>query len=128
MQINFPAFLKSEKFNKIFNTSLLLVFVVLIFLTMINHELWRDEAQAWLVVRDLSPLGIIDHVKTEGHPLLWYAVLFPFAKLHFPVFSMQVVSFLLSVCGACVINSQKRLSFSAPAFCTGIQLYREAIP
>ena len=102
MQINFPAFLKSEKFNKIFNTSLLLVFVVLTFLTMINHELWRDEAQAWLVVRDLNPLGIIDHVKTEGHPLLWYAVLFPFAKLHFPVFSMQVVSFLLSVCGACV--------------------------
>ena len=102
MQINFLDFFKSEKFNKIFNISLLVIFAILTFVTMINHELWRDEAQAWLVVRDLNLLGIIDHVKTEGHPLLWYAVLFPFAKMNVPVFSMQVVSFLLSLAAAFV--------------------------
>ncbi len=100
MQTNFFNIFKTERFNKIFNIFLLVIFIAITVLTMINHELWRDEAQAWLVVRDMGMFGIINHVKTEGHPLLWYAILFPFAKLHLPVFSMQIVSCLLSLCAA----------------------------
>ena len=103
MQTDFFNIFKTERFNKIFNIFLLVIFIAITVLTMINHELWRDEAQAWLVVRDMGMFGIINHVKTEGHPLLWYAILFPFAKLHLPVFSMQIVSCLLSLCVAVLL-------------------------
>lgn len=96
-------FFDSKKFNTFFNIILLILFTVLVFITMMNHEIWRDEAQAWLVVRDLNILGIFNHVKTEGHPLLWYAVLYPFAKLNLPVISMQIISFVLAIIGSILL-------------------------
>ena len=102
MQNKYFDYFKTDKFNKIFNTVLFCIYIILILTTIFHHELWRDEAQAWLVVRDLNISGIIHHVKTEGHPLLWYVLLFPLAKLHLPVFSMQLLSFLLAATGAAI--------------------------
>ena len=64
---------------------------------MMHHELWGDEAQAWLVARDLDIYGLIGHVRTEGHPLLWYFILLPFAKFNFPVMSMQIINWFFVV-------------------------------
>ncbi len=81
-------------FNK-FNLLLLILWLMVVLFTMFHHELWRDEAQAWCIVRDLNFIDIFNAVRTEGHPFLWYMVLYPFAKLGFPVLSMQIVSLLL---------------------------------
>src|SRR5262245_23080088 len=44
---------------------------------MLNHEMWRDEFQAWLVARDSHSLSeLVANNKYEGHPLLWYIVLY----------------------------------------------------
>ena len=67
-----------------------------------HHEIWRDEAQVWLVVRDLNLFGIIDHVRIEGHPLLWYFIVMLPAKLKLPVFSMQVLSLGFMLCAVFV--------------------------
>lgn len=57
--------------------------------------MWRDEAQAWLIVRDLGLGGVFDTLQRyEGHPCLWYLLLFPLAKLGFPYGSIQGVSIL----------------------------------
>ena len=37
-----------------------------------NHELWRDEAEPWLIGRDsASPADLLRHMSTQGHPALW---------------------------------------------------------
>ena len=59
---------------------------------MFHHEIWRDEAQVWCIVRDMSFIDVFKTSRLEGHPSFWYMLLFPFAKLGLPVFSMQIVS------------------------------------
>lgn len=78
-------------FNK-FNLFLLILWLIVTVFTMFHHEIWRDEAQAWCIVRDLNFIDIFSSVRTEGHPFLWYLILHPFAKLGFPVEIMQVIS------------------------------------
>jgi hypothetical protein len=43
-----------------------------------QHAMWRDEAQAWLMVRDATALSDIFHnLAYEGHPIGWYLLLWP---------------------------------------------------
>lgn len=92
---------------------------------MMHHELWGDEAQAWLVVRDLDICGIIRHVRTEGHPLLWYFILLPFAKLHFPVISMQIVSWsIVTIAGGILLlKSPFNMFTKISVLCSSAFLY-----
>ena len=80
-----------KKSNKIYNVIekiieliVLLSFVVLTYYVGSHHEHWADEAQAWLLARDLNPLELFRQMKYEGHPFLWNLILMPFAKLGFP--------------------------------------------
>jgi hypothetical protein len=36
---------------------------------------WRDESQAWLMARDLSPEGLFVEARHDGHPILWHLCL-----------------------------------------------------
>ncbi len=74
------------------NIICLIIYALLTLTCVLHHEVWRDEAQVWLVVRDLDIMGIINHVRMEGHPLLWYFLVLPLAKLNLPVMSMQILS------------------------------------
>ena len=51
---------------------------------LLGHELWRDEANVWLIARELSPAELIREIKYQGHPCLWYFLVMPFAKLGMP--------------------------------------------
>lgn len=82
------------KVSKI-NILLIVLWVVIVAFTMFHHELWRDEAQVWCIVRDLGIIDIFKMAKVEGHPILWYLFVMPFAKLGFSAFSMQIISFIL---------------------------------
>ena len=72
-----------------------LFFIILIafnFILMFRHEAWRDEAQAWLMARQLSPLGLFNELSYEGHPFLWFYVLMPFAKAGLPFITLNIIS------------------------------------
>ena len=86
-------YLKYMKNNK-FNIILILIYLIITIVLMFNHELWRDEAQAWCIVRDLGLIDIFKMSRIEGHPILWYLLLYPFAKFGLPVLSMQIISLL----------------------------------
>ncbi|SEG15832.1 hypothetical protein SAMN02910276_02019 [Butyrivibrio sp. Su6] len=67
-------------------TILLITFIVVSVMNLIfafNHEYWRDETQAWLIARDcsLSADSLFTVTSYEGHPVLWFLILMPFAKL-----------------------------------------------
>lgn len=51
----------------------LVLFVALGLVGIVNHAMWRDELNVWLIVRDsVSLADFLANVKYEGHPLLWY--------------------------------------------------------
>ena len=98
------------------NILLLAFFALLTFVFVLHHEIWADEAQAWLVARDLDFFGLIKHVRTEGHPLLWYFLLMPLTKLFHgfnAVFSMQILSWLLVLAGAFLLVFKSPFNYLA---------------
>ena len=72
---------------------IILIYAILTFIvTIFFHEKWRDEAQAWLLARDLNPIELLKQMKYEGHPPLWHLILMPFAKLGFPYITISIIS------------------------------------
>ncbi len=66
-------------------------FVAVIAFTMARHEMWRDELQAWMIARaSHSVPNLLDNIRYEGHPALWYLVLLPLAKITTAPWMMQV--------------------------------------
>ncbi len=48
----------------------------------VHHEFWRDEAQAWLIARDVPTLtALLEQAHYEGAPPLWSLMLRPLALL-----------------------------------------------
>ncbi len=77
----------------------LIVFVIYLtisFVLLFFHKNWRDEAQTWLIARDCSLFELISIMKYEGHFLLWYLLLMPFAKFGFPYFTCNIISWLIT--------------------------------
>jgi len=64
--------------NRQFSLFMCLIFVASAALLMPRHEMWRDEMQAWLLIRDVGSFWeLLGHLKNELHPFLWYALLYP---------------------------------------------------
>lgn len=71
-----------------------LYFVVNLVL-LLHHEPWRDEAQSWLIARDNSFASMLQQLKQEGHPALWYILLYPLAHIGAPYLSLGIVSLVI---------------------------------
>ena len=75
---------------------IMLTYIIITFtIAVFFHEKWRDEAQAWLMARDLNFFELLKQMKYEGHPFLWQLILMPFAKLGFPYITETLISLLL---------------------------------
>lgn len=61
------------------------------------HAPWRDEANVWLMARDLSPLQLLREIKYQGHPCLWYFLVMPFAKFGLPFRTIGIISTMVMV-------------------------------
>ncbi len=90
-------------FKNIFQqkNKLILIFVFLIYLAItlfasLKHQPWRDEAQSWLIARDLSPLGIIRQMPYEGTPPLWHLINYPFAASGAPYSIEFIINYLFA--------------------------------
>lgn len=89
--------MKIKHSDTFINVSAWFIYAMVTLLAVINHEPNRDEAQVWLIARDLNLPGIFYQINTEGHPCLWYLIVLPFAKLGFPYFTMQIVHWIIAV-------------------------------
>ena len=69
-----------------------------------RHEMWRDELQAWLIARDAPlPWNVAYNARYEGHPCLWYLVLWLPAHLSPDPRAMQLVHILIASLGAFLV-------------------------
>ncbi len=68
------------------------------------HEGWVDEAQAWMLARDMGWWQLMLHgVRYEGTPGLWHTVLWVLARLGFRYTGMHWVAGLLAVAGGAML-------------------------
>ncbi|HZJ41446.1 MAG TPA: hypothetical protein VFD51_00265 [Patescibacteria group bacterium] len=80
--------------------TLWLVFAVFLIITVwaiCNHSPWRDEAQSWLLIRDLNLPELINQMPYEGTPPLWHLLVYPLAKLNLPYVSQSILHYLLAL-------------------------------
>ena len=99
-------FVKKNKVNLV----VMLCYSIITFIILLFHESWRDEAQAWLIARDLNIIDIFVQMKYEGHPVIWYLILVPFAKLGLPYIFVKIVSWL--ICNIAVWLILKKAPFN----------------
>ncbi|WP_266368675.1 hypothetical protein [Tellurirhabdus rosea] len=69
-----------------------------------RHEMWRDELQAWLIAlqsRSLSEL--FSNTAYEGHPKLWFILLWLLAKISASPFMVQVLNYGVTLASAWII-------------------------
>jgi hypothetical protein len=89
-----------------------LLYASLLALVISRHEPWADEAQTWLMARDLSPFDLfVRYLRYEGTPGLWHLLLMGPAKLGLPYYSMSILAGLIATGGIFVFLTRSRIPF-----------------
>ena len=89
--------------ENLFNIIIMIIYACISFILILYHENWRDEAQAWMLARDLNIFELILQLKYEGHFILWFLILMPFAKLGFPYITTNIISWLICLLSVILI-------------------------
>lgn len=82
------------------DSAIFAVYAVMVAVGAWFHEPWADEAQAWLLARDLSiPQLLLHNLRYEGHPALWYLLLWAPIHLHLPYAFFNWISASIALAG-----------------------------
>lgn len=100
----------SKNRGKLFNYIVLFLYILITGLVLIKHEVYENEAQSFLLARDLSFPEIIMQMKYEGHSFLWYFIIAPIAKLGLPMKSQCIVSWLFGVATVLLILKKSKMN------------------
>ena len=80
--------------KKIFITITFSLFLVICTANILHHEMWRDEMNVWMIAKYDSPQAMIDQVKVQGHPALWYLVVKAVQQIFPSPFGMALANLL----------------------------------
>jgi hypothetical protein len=75
-----------------------------------HHEPWRDEADAWLVARDIPFAHLLEWCRHAGTPALWYAMLVPLARSGMPYASQQWLHLIIAIAALAIFVAKSPLS------------------
>ncbi len=102
-----------------FNLLLIASFAVITLIGILNHSMWRDEVNGWLIARDsISWENFFYNINYEGHPILWYLCLWGLNQLTPNLVAMQIFHWLIAIgCLALFVvyspfTKQQKLLFS----------------
>lgn len=85
--------------NKYYFEIIFVIFLIIISVNTLNHEMWEDEWQAWLIAKYSSSLSsLFYNLRYEGHPALWYLCLYILNMFTEQPAAMQI--FHLALCAA----------------------------
>lgn len=111
-------------FKKIFNNKNLIYWIIFIlyailnFILLLKHEPWRDEIHSWLMAKELSIPELIFESRYDGHPILWHLILMPFAKLNFPIFTLNLISYIILLITVWLFLFKTNVNFVIKVFAT----------
>lgn len=82
----------------------LALFILLSLVTVLRHEMWRDELQAWLLAKEQTSFGDLSQAgRYEKHPLAWYVGLFLLGRLTGSPLAMQLLHVGLAALSAWLV-------------------------
>lgn len=91
-------FLSNQK--PFFNPLLWGAFILYIFIagiTIANHEMWGDEIHSWNIVKgSTSYTELIQNIRYEGHPPVWYTILWPVSRFTHDTGYIQAVHLVIA--------------------------------
>jgi len=101
-----------EKFlnKKVLYWIIFILYSILNLILMLYHEPWRDEIHAWLMAKELSVPELIVASRFDGHPILWHLILMPFAKIGFPIITLNIISYIIVLISVWFILFKTNLS------------------
>lgn len=116
--------------SQLFLWALFIAWTIADFLIATHHEVWRDEVRAFSLSRDASSLTHLWHsLQDEGHPMLWYLLLYAGFGATGSVVVLPVLS--LVIAGAAVFLFIFRSPFPRWIKCifvfSGLPLYEYSI-
>ncbi len=85
--------MEKNKKELIINLICTILYAIFTLIIMLHHEIWADEANVWLIAKNLSifNFSLFKHLVNEGHPSFFYILMMPFAKIGLPVLVMQLL-------------------------------------
>lgn len=91
---------QNKKIDCVILAAVFLGYLIFNGILLARHELWRDEANVWLMAKELSPIQLFAEIKYQGHPCLWYLLVMPFAKIGLPFRTISFISFFIMAAAA----------------------------
>ena len=80
------------------------LFILLSLMTVLRHEMWRDELQAWLLAKEQASFGDLSRAaRYDKHPMAWYIVLFLITRLTSSPLAMQLLHVGLATLSAWLV-------------------------
>jgi hypothetical protein len=80
------------------------VYALLVGATILHHEPWADEAQAWLLARDASLWDLwVRLMHYEGSPGIWQTLLHALVRIGLPYSAYNFISGALGFAGAWIV-------------------------
>ncbi|RFM27807.1 hypothetical protein [Deminuibacter soli] len=89
------------------------VYLLLLAHTIAHHELWADELHSWNIAKgSTSFINLLQNTRYEGHPPLWYTLLWLLSKCTHSLTCVQVLHWFIA--GTAVYLLLFRSPFSLP--------------
>jgi hypothetical protein len=86
--------------DTITNPTLWIIYALYIIIAgykMSHHELWGDEIHSWNIAKGSGSFAdLISNIKYEGHPPVWYAVLWAISKFTHNLAYVQIVHLIIA--------------------------------
>ena len=119
---------KHSKLSKSKKTQFVAPFILFSIITLVTiflHEPWIDEVHAWFLAKEYSVSRLIYEMRYEGHFILWYLILMPFAKHNFPIITLNIISWFISCISVAFFlwKSPFTLSAKLVALCSNALLF-----
>ena len=93
--------IKIESKNHLSNPILWVIFIVYAIICgygIAHHELWGDEIHSWNIAKGSSSFfDLIINTRYEGHPPVWYTILWTISKFSHDPSYFQFTHFLIAL-------------------------------
>ena len=75
----------------------LLIYLIVSGYTMMHHEMWGDEIHSWNIAKGSdSYADLIYNTRYEGHPPVWYTILWTISKFTHNLAYVQMTHWLIA--------------------------------
>ena len=94
---------KKINYSKLFNWGLFIIYALVTLFILSKHEPWRDEAQGYLMIKEMNILELFKNAYIEGHPILWHVLMKPFINIGISYDYLSIISWSLTLISAYIV-------------------------